>query len=295
MTRPYLWEKSYPPGVRWDTPIQASTVHALFAASVERHGNRTAIEYLDRPITYAELDASVAKAAAGLMGLGIGKGKAVALYLPNTPDHPIAFLATLKSGGHVVHMSPLDAERELAHKLHDSGARVLLTTNHPSLLGNAQKLVASGHVDTLIVSEQAHWGPTPAPLPPAPGGALTFQSLMANGSPPASWPTVTPEDLAVLQYTGGTTGAPKGAMLTHANLTSAVAIYDTWAEGQDSLRRGDDKVVGVLPLFHIYALTTILIRHLSLGNEILLRIRLDRKSTRLNSSHVSESRMPSSA
>ncbi len=279
MTRPYLWEKSYPPGVRWDTPIQASTVPALFAASVERHGNRTAIEYLDRPITYAELDASVAKVAAGLMGLGIGKGKAVALYLPNTPDHPIAFLATLKTGGHVIHMSPLDAERELAHKLHDSGARVLLTTNHPSLLGNAQKLVASGHVDTLIVSEQVHWGPTPAPLPPAPAGALTFQSLMARGSPPASWPTVAPEDLAVLQYTGGTTGTPKGAMLTHANLTSAVAIYDTWAEGQGALRRGDDKVVCVLPLFHIYALTTILIRHLALGSEILLRIRFDAETT----------------
>ena len=279
MTRPYLWEKSYPPGVRWDTPIQASTVHALFAASVERHGNRTAIEYLDRPITYAELDASVAKAAAGLMGLGIGKGKAVALYLPNTPDHPIAFLATLKTGGHVVHLSPLDAERELAHKLNDSGARVLVTTNHPPLLANAQKLVASGHVDTLIVGEQSAWGPTPAPFPSAPAGALSLQALMASGKPPASWPKTTPEDLAVLQYTGGTTGAPKGAMLTHANLTSAVAIYDVWAEGQGALRRGDDKVVGVLPFFHIYALTTILIRHLALGSEILLRIRFDAETT----------------
>ena len=279
MTRPYLWEKSYPPGVRWDAPIQASTVPTLFAASVERHGNRNAIEYLDRPITYAELDAAVSKAAAGLMALGVGKGKGVALYLPNTPDHPIAFLGTLKAGGHVVHLSPLDAERELAHKLHDSGARILVTTNHPSLLSNAQKLVASGHLDRLIVSEQANWGPTPAPLPSAPAGAMTLQALMAGATLPAAWPKGTPDDLAVLQYTGGTTGAPKGAMLTHANLTSAVAIYDTWAEGQNSLRRGDDKVVCVLPLFHIYALTTILIRHLALGSEILLRIRFDAETT----------------
>lgn len=279
MTRPYLWEKSYPPGVRWDAPIQASTVPALFAASAERHGNRTAIEYLDRPITYAELDASVSKVAAGLMALGVAKGKAVALYLPNTPDHPIAFLATLKTGGHVVHLSPLDAERELAHKLADSGARILVTTNHPSLLANAQKLAEAGHIDMLIVSEQAYWGPTPAPFPSAPQGATTLQALLAGASPSTGWPRVVPDDLAVLQYTGGTTGAPKGAMLTHGNLTSAVAIYDIWAEGQDALRRGDDKVVGVLPFFHIYALTTILIRHLSLGSEILVRPRFDADTT----------------
>ena len=279
MNRPYAWEASYPPGVRWDAPIEASTVPALFAASVERHGNRAAIEYLDRPMTYAELGASVARTAAGLMGLGVGKGKGVALYLPNAPDHPIAFLGTLKAGGHVVHLSPLYAERELAHKLHDSGARILVTTNHPPLLGNAQKLLASGHVDTLIVGEQSAWGPTPAPFPAAPAGAMTLQGLMAGGTPPATWPKVTPDDLAVLQYTGGTTGQPKGAMLTHANLTSAVAIYDVWAKGQDALRHGDDKVVGVLPFFHIYALTAILIRHLALGSEILVRPRFDAETT----------------
>jgi long-chain acyl-CoA synthetase len=279
MNRPYAWEASYPPGVRWDAPIETSTVPALFAASVERHGNRTAIEYLDRPMTYAELATSVAKVAAGLMGLGVGKGTGVALYLPNTPDHPIAFLGTLKAGGHVVHLSPLDAERELAHKLHDSGARILVTTNHPPLLGNAQKLVASGHVDALIVGEQSAWGPTPAPFPAAPAGATSLQGLMADSKPPATWPKVTPDDLAVLQYTGGTTGQPKGAMLTHANLTSAVAIYDVWAKGQDALRHGEDKVVGVLPFFHIYALTTILIRHLALGSEILVRPRFDAETT----------------
>src|SRR5262249_45344166 len=161
---------------------------------------------------------------------------------------------------HIVHLSPLDAERELAHKLHDSGVRILVTTNHPSLLANAQKLLASGHLDTLIVAEQAQWAPDP--LPPAPAGARTLAPVMAEGEVPARWPTVSADDLAVLQYTGGTTGSPKGAMLSHANLTSAVAIYNVWAEGQDALREGEDRVVCVLPLFHIYALTAILIRHL---------------------------------
>ncbi|MSP49003.1 MAG: dicarboxylate--CoA ligase PimA [Alphaproteobacteria bacterium] len=279
MKRPYPWEASYPPGVRWDTPIATTTINALFESAVARHGNRAAIEYRDRQLTYAELDDATARAAAGFLKLGIGKGTGVALYLPNTPDHPIGFLGALRAGAHVVHLSPLDAEREVAHKLADSGARVLVTTNHPSLLANAQKLVASGHVDRLIVAEQAQWGPLPEPLPPPPPGALTLARLMAEGELPARWPEVRPDDLALLQYTGGTTGSPKGAMLTHANLTAAVAIYNVWAKGQDALREGADKVVCVLPLFHIYALTTILIRHLSLGSELFLRIRFDAETT----------------
>lgn len=263
MSRPHPWEASYPPGVRWDAPIQTSTIPALLAQSVGRHGNRPAIEYRDRTMTYGELDQSIQRAAAAFLSLGIGKGTGVALYLPNTPDHPFAFFGALRTGAHVVHLSPLDAERELAHKLSDSGARILVAPNYPGLLANAKKLVASGQVDRLIVADQSQWGPHPEPLPAAPEGALVLHELMAAAEIPSSWPEVVPGDLALLQYTGGTTGSPKGAMLTHANLTAAVAIYNVWAEGQDSLREGEDKVVCVLPLFHIYALTTILLRHLS--------------------------------
>ncbi len=279
MKRPFPWEASYPPGVRWDAPILTSTLPALLARSVGRHGNRPAIEYRDRQMTYGELDQSIQRTATAFLKLGIGKGTGVALYLPNTPDHPFAFFGALRTGAHVVHLSPLDAERELAHKLGDSGARILVCPNYPGLLANARKLVASGHVDRLIVADQGRWGPHPEPLPAAPEGALVLHELMAEAEIPSSWPEVTPADLALLQYTGGTTGAPKGAMLTHANLTAAVAIYNVWAKGQDSLREGEDKVVCVLPLFHIYALTTILMRHLFLGSEVLLRLRFDAETT----------------
>jgi long-chain acyl-CoA synthetase len=279
MSRPWPWEASYPPGVRWDAPIATTTVTALFERAAARHGNRPAIEHRDRRLTYAELDRAVRSAAAGFLRLGIARGTGLALYLPNTPDHPICFLGALKAGGHVVHLSPLDAERELAHKLADSGARILVVADFPPLLANAAKLVAAGLVDRLIVAEQSAWGPLPQPMPAAPEGALTLAQVMAAATPPARWPEVRPEDLAALQYTGGTTGSPKGAMLSHANLTAAVAIYNVWADGQDALVEGEDRVVGVLPLFHIYALTAILIRHLGLGNEILLRTRFDAGET----------------
>jgi len=279
MNRPYPWEASYPPGVRWDTPITTTTINALFENSVARHGNRSALEYRDRQITFAELDQAVSRAAAGFMKLGMRKGTGIALYLPNTPDHPICFLGALRTGGHVVHLSPLDAERELAHKLTDSGARILVVPDFPQLLANAQKLVSAGLVDKLIVAEQATWGPLLQPMPPPPEGAVTLAELMNGEASAMKWPQVTPEDLAALQYTGGTTGSPKGAMLTHANFTAAISIYNIWAEGQDALREGEDKVVAVLPFFHIYALTAILIRHVALGNEILVRTRFDADTT----------------
>jgi long-chain acyl-CoA synthetase len=274
MSRPHPWERSYPPGTRWDAPLVATTLPSLLDRAVATFGPRPALDYHGRKVTYAELGVAAGRAAAGFLALGIGRGDGIALYLPNTPDHPTAFFGALRTGAHVVHLSPLEAERELAHKLNDSGTRTIVTTNHPSLLKSALKLRESGHVDRLIVADQSDWGLSTDPLPGIPHDALDLADLL-RAEPLAVWPALAPEDLALLQYTGGTTGTPKGAMLTHANLTSAVASYDVWTSGQGYLRPGEERVVGVLPLFHIYALTTVLLRHLNNGSEILLRLRFD--------------------
>jgi long-chain acyl-CoA synthetase len=129
MARPHAWERSYPPGVRWDGPIVPSTLPALFDRAVAAHGPRTAIEFRGRAISFEELGQRVHRTAAALLRDGVGPGASLALYLPNTPYHPRRLLRRRQGGARLAHLSPLDAERELAHKLKDSGARVLVTTN----------------------------------------------------------------------------------------------------------------------------------------------------------------------
>ena len=277
------WEKSYPPGVRWDAPIATATLPAMFDEITTKWADKPALEYGDRTISYRELRDGVEALASGFMDLGVGPGSVVALYLPNTPYHPIAFFATLKAGGRVVHLSPLDAERELAYKLKDTGARILVTTNIGRMAPLAQKLRADGLIDQLIVGDDTAFGPSPMPVTPMPEGAglIPFDRLSADGANrlPRQWPQGDVEDVALLQYTGGTTGKPKGAMLTHANLSAACSIYKTWGDPQRVTEPGTDKIICVLPLFHIFALTNVLLRGLQEGNELLLRARFDVATT----------------
>ena len=251
MTR--AWEAVYPPGTRWDAPISTSTLPALLDRAAERYGDLPALECGDT-LTYAELRAKVDRLAAGLVARGLRRGEPVALYLPNSFYHPIAFFAVLRAGGRVVHLTPLDPPRSLQSKLLDSGARLVVTT--APLTAKATALDA-----VLIVGD--------GDLPP---GATRLDEIEG---PPTVWPTLDPADVAVLQYTGGTTGLPRAAMLTHANLTAAVSIYNSWFDGQGRGAQAGDRVICVLPLFHIYALTCILLRGLSMGAEILLRSRFD--------------------
>jgi dicarboxylate--CoA ligase PimA len=363
--RPYAWEKSYPAGVRWDSPIATSTLQELLDRAVADYGDRPALEYQDRRISYRGLGDQAARAAAAFQHIGIDRGHAVALYMPNTPWHPIVFFGVLRTGAHIVHLSPLDAERELIHKLTDSGARTVVTVNLFGLDAKALKLAAGGHVDRVIVADDGVWAsyplmgsasafghpplegegrtakggpgwggsdaaddgdsvcaealsPPPGPparsdLPPAeprysegsaaqngdrsrqqptsvgggdgrrrarvdwPAGAEPFslELLMAETPTPSHWPPVSADDIALLQYTGATTGVPKAAVLTHANLTAAVSSYRIWIGGQRPTGAPPDRVLAVLPLFHIYGLVSVMLRHLASGNELLLRSRFD--------------------
>ena len=282
--RPFHWEKSYPPGLSWDAPINITTIPSMFDKAVAEHGPKPFIEFRGRKLTFDELADRVEKAAAALYALGHNREKPIALYLPNSPLHPISFFSGLKAGATLVHLSPLDAERELAHKVKDSGARTIVTTNFSNLLPHALKLLDQELVDLVIVGDDSEWGPSEIPLMPIPDrpGVVKFNTLVAEAPPrPRHWPETSPDDIALLQYTGGTTGLPKGAMLSHGNLSATISIYDMYdnvaPESPHDPRtpRGEEIVVGVLPLFHIYALTTILLRNLVRGGLILLRPRFD--------------------
>jgi long-chain acyl-CoA synthetase len=275
--RPFPWEKSYPPGVSWDIAIRPTTIPAKVDAAVAEYGSRPAIEFRECSISYAALGCEVLQAGSAFLATGLEPSAAIALYLPNVPWHPIAFFGALKAGARVVHLSPLDAERALRHKLADSGARTLVTTNLPPMLPLALKLLDDGAIDRVLVGDDGRWGASPAPAMPIP--SRSDVSTFADTPLPVTWPTVSPDDIALLQYTGGTTGMPKGAMLTHANLTAALQMYEAWYGGQGIVRKGAERTICALPLFHIYALTTILLKQISNGNEILLRTRFDVETT----------------
>jgi long-chain acyl-CoA synthetase len=267
------WVDAFPEAARWETPMEIGTLPALLDLAVAKGPARPALSYREVRLDYATLGRLVAELSAGLAEAGIGKGDTVALYLPNTPYHPIAFFAVLRLGARVAHLSPLDAPRELAYKVKDSGARNLITTNFPSLLPNALVLQAEGLVEHVWVGDDAHWGPSPGVAVPWRPGVSPLMDMLRRPSSrePAK---MSPHDVAVLQYTGGTTGMPKGAMLTHANFTATVGMYRSWSEPY-GLVAGEERIICVLPLFHIYALTVILLRGLRDGNELLLHPRFD--------------------
>ena len=280
MTRQaFAWEQSYPPTLQWDMPLAITTLPAMLAGAVRQYGDHPFIEFRGQRISYRQFAARVDALAAGLQRLGVGPGVAVALFLPNTPYHPISFFAVLQAGGRVVHLSPLDPLRALARKLIDSGARTVVAPDFPSMLPQAEALLREGLLDHLIIGQDAEWGPgvPTAPLPDAPNVSTVAQ--LSHTGAAAEWPRIDPADIAVLQYTGGTTGLPRAAMLTHANLTAAVNSYGAFYDHFGKPFTTGDRVIGVLPLFHIYMLTSVMLRCLRGGAELMLRLRFDAAQT----------------
>jgi long-chain acyl-CoA synthetase len=276
MTHP--GEQFYPQGVRWDDTIARGTLPDLLSTASAEFGARPALEFRDRPISYTELEALVETAASAFLRAGYGKNTSVALFLGNSPDHPVNFFGALKAGARIVHLSPLDGEIALSHKLSDSGARVLVTSNLSALLPTALKFLDKGLLDRLIVCEDDHWGKVGTPQTALPDNPdiITYRQFADGAARPASWPAMSADDVALLQYTGGTTGLPKGAMLSHGNLTSAVSVYDVWGKPARAERNNPiERVICVLPLFHIYALTVVLLSSIRRGHLISLHQRFD--------------------
>src|SRR6202171_3188639 len=276
MTHP--GETFYPEGVRWDDPIARGTLPDLLSKAAVQFAARPAIEFRDRAISYPELEERVEVAASAFLRAGYGKDTSVALFLGNSPDHPTNFFGALTAGARIVHLSPIDGAIALSHKLSDSGARVLVTSNLAALLPTALKFLDKGLLDRLIVCEDDHWGKVGTPQTPLPNNpaVITYRQFTDGAAKPAQWPVISADDVALLQYTGGTTGLPKGAMLSHGNLTSAVSVYDVWGKPARAERNNPiERVICVLPLFHIFALTVVLLSSLKRGHLISLHQRFD--------------------
>jgi long-chain acyl-CoA synthetase len=283
------WIKNYPDGMRWDADLPLMPVQQLLDDAVKRWPDNPAIEFMGRVMSYSELGDLVDRAAKGFQKMGVGPGIHVGLYMPNTPHYAIAFFGVLKAGGTVVNYSPLDAERVLAHKIEDSETDVLVTLDLAVLYPLMQRLLGSSRLKTLVVGSLADYSAQPAAVRAHLQAAgqlaavendahhLGFEQLLDNDG---TYETHALGDLrqavVVLQYTGGTTGLPKGAMLTHANLSAACAQYMESTQGEPRvLKEGEERALVVLPLFHIYALTVNLLFGVRLGALMVLHARFD--------------------
>lgn len=260
--------------------VRTGPVFALLDASVRAHSARTALNFLGRKWTYAELGTMVDAAAAGLQRLGVRKGVRVGLCLPNTPYSVIFYFAVLKAGGIVVNYSPLYVERELKHQIMDSGTTIMVVPDLRIIHARVANIAAEAGLEKIIVCPfakilsfikaigfQLLKRKEIAQFDASDGRHVTYADLIRDVGPPAPV-TVDPQtDIAVLQYTGGTTGVPKGAQLSHANITANAAQV---CDHVRLLKEGEERVLGVLPLFHVFAMTTVMTLPLSLGAEIIL-------------------------
>ena len=265
------WQAAYPSGVAVNYDPPPMTLPQLFLNATERHSARVAISYAGADLTYDMLRSHVLALAGSLSRKGCADGRTVALYLPNCFHHPLFFFATLIAGGRISHLSPLDAIRELEHKCRDSGARRLVTLDTEPYMANALALLDTGSVDEIVLcrdplSEPSKW-------PDSPNISSAEVMISTGDFRAAEFAMTRPEDVALLQYTGGTTGQPKAAMLSHRNLTAAAQIYTHWfAPESDGTAR---TVLVCAPLFHIQGLTTGLLRHLHEGSRIVLQQRFE--------------------
>lgn len=281
------WAKSYAPGVPLDIDVREESLVDLLDASVSRFGPLVALDFFGAATTYRQLGEQVAKAAEGLRGLGIRPGDRVALILPNCPQHVVAFYAVLRLGAVVVEHNPLYTAEEMAYQFGDHGptaivvwdkvvplvqgiaqglgVEILLAVNLPSALPLTKRLALRLPLPKARHTRDAMTGPAP--------GVTRWEHLVAR-SPAlaADHPRPKVGDVALLQYTGGTTGRPKGAVLTHRNLRANAAQGRAWMPG---LVDGQEVIYAVLPLFHAYGLTLCLTFAVSIGATLVLLPRFD--------------------
>jgi long-chain acyl-CoA synthetase len=273
-----IWLKSYPPGVPADIDISGfNSLGDVFARSVRLYGSRTAYACMDKGITYDELDRLTGQFAGFLQGeLGLPKGARVAIMMPNVLQYPIAAFAVLRAGYTVVNVNPLYTPRELEHQLKDSGATaIVILDNFCTTLQQVLKdapiktVVTTGLGDMLgfpkgtIVNFVVKHVKKMVPAWSIPD-AIGFRDALTRGSRHALKPvTVTLDDLAFLQYTGGTTGVAKGAMLTHRNIVSNLSQAFEWIK--PFVREGEETIFTALPLYHIFALTANCLTFMRLG------------------------------
>jgi len=287
------WINAYPSGVLWDAEIVPGPVQSILDYAMAKWPDRPAIDFMGKRFTYRDLGDLANRAAKGLQQLGVKPGVHVGLYLPNSPHYIIAFFGVLKAGGTAVNYSPLDAAKVLEHKIEDSRTDFLITLDMAALYPQMAGMLGKTRLKKLVVGSLAELAADPDAVMTEMKASrqlsdmawdddrqIRFAQLLHNDGSFQAYPVADPaETIAVLQYTGGTTGLPKGAMLTHANLTSTCQQYRATTAGSPPvLAEGQERFLAVLPPFHIYALAVNVLFAILQGAEIIQHARFDPKA-----------------
>ncbi len=281
-----IWLGSYPPGVPADIdPSQYTSLVALMEEAFRQYGDRVAYSFMGRDVTYAETDVQSRDLAAYLQGLGLAKGDRVAIMMPNVPQYPVAVAAVLRAGLVVVNVNPLYTPRELEHQLKDSGAKAIVIienfahtlqaciaqtpVKHVVLASMGDRL---GFLKGAVVNYVVRHVKKLVPEFQLPGAVRYNDALSKGAGAKLAAPSLQPDDVALLQYTGGTTGVSKGAVLLHRNVIANVLQSEAWnLPAMAQVPAGEQPTtVCALPLYHIFAFTVNMMLSLRTGGKTIL-------------------------
>jgi long-chain acyl-CoA synthetase len=284
----FPWIRNYPAGIAWDMPVPVYPVPQMLDEAVRNFGTRPGFDFLGKKYSWAELGGLADRMAAGLQGMGVGKGVKVGLFLANSPIFLISYYAVLKAGGTVVNYNPLYSVKELKHQIEDSETDIMVTLNLTILCDKMKIILGETRLKKMIVARFTDILPFPKNILFRIAKAkdiavigksdkvVWFHDLISHGGRPQPVDINPHDDIAVLQYTGGTTGTPKGAMLTHANVTANAEQAMVWLGGGTP---GGEKMLGVLPFFHVFAMTAVMNMSVRGAFEIIALPRFDLEQT----------------
>ena len=275
------WLKAYPPEVPAELAYEDVALYELLVRAAQKHGDAPATVFYGARLTYRQLHEQARRLAAGLVRLGVRKGDRVAIMLPNCPQAIIAYYGALMAGAVVVQVNPLYMPRELRHQVNDSGARIMIA------IDLAYPKVSQLNLEHVVYTGMQDYMPAPtrwvAPLKLKPPriayrkGVLPWARLLDTEPIAEPVPVDPAEDLALLQYTGATTGLAKGCMLTHRNLVANVYQTEAWLY---RAKRGPQLVtLAALPFFHVYGMTTVMNLTIHMGGTMVLQPKFEARET----------------
>jgi long-chain acyl-CoA synthetase len=282
------WAAQYPRAVDWLLDIPVRPVHALLDDAVAAFAARPFLDFLGRRQTYAETARLIAKAALGLHQLGVRKGTKVGLLLPNSPYSVICYFAILKAGGTVVNYDPLCAEKPFLRQVENSETEIVVTLDVMSLYAKVAAALGKTCLRRVIICQMAQALPFPNNImfrvthwrdiakPPQGSGHVFFADLIDNDGAYETVETAPLSDVAIIQYTGGTTGEPRGVMLSHQNVYANTRQIRAWFTRAEP---GQERLLAIIPFSHSFGMTAVMNFATSLGGELVILPHFDLKQT----------------